>query len=373
MNRFSNRTGLLLAALICPMISMGPSIASAQDRTLTIASFGGAYARSQIMSYVDPFRQETGRWIEMVDYDGGLEELEEQTLALNVKWDIVDIMAADAIRGCQDGLLERLDGVALAPSPSGVPATEDFLSGLLLPCAIGQNIWATVIAYDKSAYKGTTAPANLKDFFDLERFPGSRGLQKSPRVNLEWALLADGVAPDEVYSVLETDEGLERALAMLERIRPSIVWWTTGTEPIRLLRGRRVAMSSVWNGRIFFHNQTRAEPYGTIWDGNVWEREYWAIPKGSPNAEVAKAFIGFATEAKRQAAQANQIAYSPARRSAISMVESDVLPFLPTAPENAQRGFPSNADWWARNGDRLETAFLDWADGKKKSYNSTGN
>ena len=138
MKRFSNRAGLLLAAIICPAITLGSSVASSQDRSLTIASFGGAYARSQIMSFVDPFRQETGKWIEVVDYQGGLDELEEQTLALNVKWDIVDIMAADAIRGCQDGLLERLDGVALAPSPSGVPASEDFLSGLFDLCTEGR-------------------------------------------------------------------------------------------------------------------------------------------------------------------------------------------------------------------------------------------
>lgn len=373
MNTLSRRAGLLFATTVFAAAVFGPSAGEAVDRSLTIASFGGAYTRSQIVSYVDPFREETGEWVEVVDYNGGLEELQDQTRSLNVKWDVVDMMAADAIRACEDGLLERLEGLPLAPSASGAPATEDFLEGLLLPCAIGQNIWATVIAYDASAYQGLSAPESLADFFDLERFPGSRGLQKSPRVNLEWALLADGVAPAEIYSVLETDEGVERALAVLERIRPAIVWWTGGTEPLRLLDKRRVAMSSAWSGRVFFRDRTDEGSIGTIWDGNVWEREYWAIPKGAPNAEAARTFIGFASDPKRQAAQANEIAYSPARLSAMAMVESDVLPFLPTAPENSSRGLASDADWWARNGERLEAAFDDWVEGRKRSYNTTGH
>lgn len=358
------RTGLFSAIAFSVFIFLAPFEGNAQDRTLTVASFGGAYTRSQIIAYVDPFRDESKRWIEVVDYNGGLDEVRDQVFSLNVKWDVVSMTAADAIRACNEGLLERLDGLPLGPSQSGIPAAEDFLQGALLPCAVGQNVWATVIAYHASAYEGFTDPSKLSDFFDLQRFPGSRGLQKTARVNLEWALLADGVAAGSIYSLLETDEGLERAFAMLERIRPAIVWWTFGEEPLNLLQRRRVAMSSAWNGRVFFRNRVRNGSFGTIWDGNIREREYWVIPKGSPNSEAGRAFITFSSDPARQAAQSNQIAYSPARRSAAELVATDVRPFLPTSPENASRGIASNADWWARNGERLEEAFLEWVDGK---------
>ncbi len=366
MGLLSRRFGLLVASIAFSMVSFGQSEGRAKDGSLTMASHGGAYTRSQIISYVDPFREGTGQWVEVVDYEGGLEDLRDQTLSLNVKWDVVDMSAVDAIRACEEGLLEKLEGLPLAPSLSNVPATEDFLEGSLLPCAIGQNIWATVIAYDTAAYKGSAVPETLEDFFDLERFPGSRGLQKTPRVNLEWALLADGVAPGSIYPLLETDAGVERALAVLERIRPAIVWWTRGEQPLYLLQSRRVAMSSAWSGRVFFRNSASQGPFGTIWDGNVWEREYWAIPKGAPNAEKAKTFITFASDPKRQAVQANQIGYSPARRSAMTMVEQKIHPFLPTAPENVKRGIASDAEWWARNSDRLEAAFFNWLEGKKE-------
>ena len=145
------------------ILSGAPAVA---QESLTIVSWGGAYTRSQIIAYVAPFREESEQWVEVVDYDGGLDEVREQVLSLNVKWDVVDMPAAEAIRACDEGLLERLDGLPLPPSPQGASAADDFLQGSLLPCAIGQNIWATVIAYDTTAYQGLTAPSSVSDFFD---------------------------------------------------------------------------------------------------------------------------------------------------------------------------------------------------------------
>ncbi len=43
--------------------------------------------------------------------------------------------------------------------------------------------------------------------------------RRRPRINnLEWALLADGVAPADVCNTLSTDEGVARALAKLDTV-----------------------------------------------------------------------------------------------------------------------------------------------------------
>ena len=42
----------------------------------------------------------------------------------------------------------------------------------------------------------------MADFWDLKKYPGRRGLRKTPRVNMEWALMADGVANDKIYKNL---------------------------------------------------------------------------------------------------------------------------------------------------------------------------
>ena len=350
-------TALALGALI---LFASPSTA---ERTLTVASFGGAYASSQENAFIEPFRKATKRDVEVVAYSGGLTDLREQVGSGAIEWDLVDMPAVDVIRGCEEGLLEPLDGLPLSRSPEGIFAEDDFYQGSMLPCGIGQNIWATVIAYDGKRYPEDKAPETLADFFDLERYPGPRGLRKTARVNLQWALLADGVSPASIYDLLETDEGLARAFAALERIRPAIVWWTEGEEPLDLLLGGDVAMTSAWSGRVYFRNRDSGGPIGTIWDHNIWEREFWVIPKGAPNAAAAKELISFASEPARQAAHSAEIAYSPARRSAVRMLASDLQPYLPTEPTNARQGLTGNAPWWARNRERLEAAFLKWADG----------
>ncbi len=70
-----------------------------------------------------------------------------------------------------------------------------------------------------------------------------------PQGNLEWALIADGVAPQEVYEMLETAEGRARAFAKLDTIKSDVIWWTTGAQPPQMLADKEVVMASAFNGR----------------------------------------------------------------------------------------------------------------------------
>ena len=65
--------------------------------------------------------------------------------------------------------------------------------GALHRCAVGSLAWAMAIAYSDSTGEiraDDVKPTTLEDFFDIERFPGRRGLRRTPMANLEWALLA---------------------------------------------------------------------------------------------------------------------------------------------------------------------------------------
>ena len=61
---------------------------------------------------------------------------------------------------------------------------------------VANIVWSTIFAYDKSAMPN--GPKTIADFFDTSKFPGKRGLRKSPKATLEMALAADGVAPEDV-------------------------------------------------------------------------------------------------------------------------------------------------------------------------------
>ncbi len=332
---------------------------STAAQQLDMVSWGGAYTRSQILAFARPYEAETGVRINMEDYNGGLAELRNQVRSLNFRWDVIDLELSDAIRGCAEGLLEPIPVEALAPPPGGGAVTEDFLPGSLTDCAVGTVIWSTVIAYDRDALSGA-APERLEDFFDIERFPGARGLRRTPRANMEWALIADGVAQQRVYDVLETSEGVERALRVLDRIKPGLVWWEAGIEAPRLLETGRVVMTSSYNGRIHDAVVARNQPLEIIWDHQVWNIDLLGIPRGNPRREQAMEFIHFATAPEQLAEQARHIPYGPVRRSSLAQLDPRLGSSLPTAPDNFATALKVNSRWWAEHHERINKRFEEW-------------
>lgn len=355
--RFSD----VIAALAVAALSLTSVSASAQTaaKELVIVSWGDSYTRSQMLAFVNPYRQKIGEWVEMETYGGGLDEIRTQVRSANVIWDVVDFEQSDLLRGCKEGLLTKIDPSFLPPGADGTPASEDFIAGALTECGIGQSVWATVVAYD-SERVGGTPPTKLADFFDVRTFPGKRGMRRDPRVAMEWALLADGVAPTDVYATLDSEDGKARAFRMLDKIRSNIVWWQDGAEPIQLLESDEVVMTAVWNGRTYGPIVDDSKPIGLVWDGQIWDLDSWGIPMGSYNLEKAKDFIRFATMTKQLADQTKYISYGPARKSSMALVPEEVKAHLPTAAENMESALQINAAWWADNHDAMSAAFEAW-------------
>ena len=132
-----------------------------------------------MLAYVKPFRSQSREWVAMETYNGGLDEIREQVESENVVWDVVDFELSDLIRGCTEGLLEKIDHGTLMGGVKGEPASEDFIPGALTECGVGQMVWATVVGYDASRFDGDP-PAGLADFFDVKKFPGKRGPETRP-------------------------------------------------------------------------------------------------------------------------------------------------------------------------------------------------
>ena len=132
------RTGTYCFALGLAVALAQPGGAAAQDgpqKALTVVSWGGSYTRSQMLAYVKPYRQESGEWVAMETYSGGLKEIREQVETENVVWDVVDFELSDLLRGCREGLLEKIDPGFLAPGADGASPAEDFIPGALSTAA----------------------------------------------------------------------------------------------------------------------------------------------------------------------------------------------------------------------------------------------
>ena len=343
-------------ALIC-----GISNASYAHENLTFVSWPGPYMKSQMLGYVYPYERETGQHVDVGDYAGGIEEIRNQVESANVRWDVVDLTQADLLRACKEGLLEKLDLTLLPNGADGSSYKDDFIEGALNPCGVGSVVWATVFAYDNRAF-ADKKPATIADFFDTENFPGRRAVRKEPSVIMEWALLADGVPADQVYSTLESEEGLGRAFKKLDQIKPGIVWWKHGREPIRLLNSQEIVMSSIWAATGAEGTKEKASHYSIGWDGRVIEMDLFAIVKGSRNRDAAVEFIKYASSTKALVEQSKQLAYGPARRSALPLIPEQILNSLPNGPQHDDKAsIRSDAQWWAKNFAAINERFQAWA------------
>ena len=352
-------------AVLAALVAAGCSSGEPDAGSLTVVSWGGAFARAVTRAYYEPFEAATGMRLAREDYNGGLAEIRTQVDTGNVHWDIVDLETFDAVRGCDEGLLELIPDGLLAPGADGSPPAEDFWPEANTDCGVGNVFYSTVVAYHPDRFSGET-PATLDDFFDLERFPGRRGMRRSPLVNLEFALMADGAAPEEVYALLDTEAGMDRAFGKLETIRDQVVWWEAGAQPPQMLADAEVVMSTAYNGRIFNAQVLEEQPFVIIWDGQVLDIGQTGIVAGTPNLEAALEFVRFSSTAEAMARLSGEIAYSPTRRSAIPLVSTHretgvpMLPHLPTSPQNLGRVLTSDTLWWSDHLDEVNERFSAW-------------
>ncbi|MFY0678995.1 MAG: ABC transporter substrate-binding protein [Thalassovita sp.] len=352
----------LKTALMASVLTSAAFAANAQE--VTVMSWGGAYTKSQVEAYHKPFTAESGIKVVSVDSDNPATPIKAQVEAGNVSIDVADVEFSDAVRLCDEGLLEEIDHSILPAAPDGTSAADDFIDGALQDCAVANIVWSTVFAYNTANV--SMAPVTIADFFDTAKIPGKRGLRKSAKATLEMALMADGVSADDVYDILDTDEGVDRAFAKLDAIKSDIVWWEAGAQPPQLLADGEVVMSTAYNGRIFNAAVAEGQPLEVVWDGQILDFDLFVVPKGAPNKEAAMQFIAYSTDTQRLADQASWISYGPARKSSGALVglysdgKTEMAPHMPTASANLDNALVNNFEFWVDKDSELNERFNAW-------------
>ncbi len=308
------KTSMNLMATSC--LTLTAAMANADGHMaseMTIVSWGGAYSASQQAAYHDPYAANTG--VTIINDESSAEavaKLRAMNEAGNVTWDVVDVVASDAIRLCDEGLALEIDAdTQLADGDDGSKASDDFGDLLVSDCFIPQIVYSTTVGY-RTDMVGANAPTEICALFDTEAYPGKRSLEKRPINNMEWALLCDGVAKDDVYDVLETEEGQAQAFAKLDTIKDDVIWWSAGADTPQLLADGEVVMGSTYNGRLFALIEEQKQPVAMLWDAQVFDLDGWIIPTGlSPEREArALDYVMFATDTQRLADQAKYISYT---------------------------------------------------------------
>lgn len=301
---------------------------------LVVASLGGSYQDAQRDAFFTPFAESSDAEVVEANQDGTIGELQSQVEAGNVQWDVVDLAPVDAQRAADEGLLEPLDRSVI--NDSG-----------LIEGAMTDHIVATIYSSNVFTWNtdALTEPlTGAVDFWDLERFPGRRALPGySPYGVLEQALVADGVAHEDLYPL-----DVERALTKLDEIKDDTEFFNTNEQGMQLVTSGQVAAASVPNGRVY-NGVAAGDPLDYTWADGALFIDYWVVPRGAPNADLAMEFIAFASQPEPQAELASLIPYGGSHSETNELIPEDRQQDLPTGADNLAAAIQPDLEWWAEN------------------------
>ncbi len=326
---------------------------AAAEPQLRLASFGGSFQETLDNKLVQPIAKKLGIRAVVETYGGEYDRLAATIKNGSNTYDLVHVETRFLIQGGRQGLLAPIDWQIVNRDAFVEGATNEFGVGLLS--------WSLVLSWNSNRLPpGTPPPASWKDFFDTSKYPGPRALRNTPEGNLEIALLADGVSPDELY---RNGLDVKRALAKLSTIKDMITWWGSGAELEQKLTSS-AALAAAWNGRVAHLKHATKAPVGWSYNGSVNQFDWWVIPANAPHKALAMKFLAATAEGTGQLDIAKAFGYGPVAKTALEAMDPALRAETPSAPENARLGVTFDGDWWATHTTEVTAEWNRWRLGK---------
>jgi putative spermidine/putrescine transport system substrate-binding protein len=327
--------------------------AVAQAGPITVVGWGGNWDKAYREGVWNKLTEQTGIEVVQEDWGGELAKIRAQVQSGSVTWDIVSPESPSVEIGCAEGLF-----VPLTPEITGDPSK--YLPGTLHECGVASDTWATVLTYNADLIDGA-GPTSWADYWNVEKFAGKRGMLAQAQYTIENAMMADGVAPGEVYAELRKPGGVDRAFAMLDKIKPHVVWWSSSTQAMQNLESGEVVMTDQYNARITNDIVNEGKNYRIVWEaGYFYGTDMWSVVKGAPNEAEALEALKWFSVPENQAGFSALYAYGTGRVEAADFVPAEWRDNLPTSPRHTQYSATYDTDFWVENKESLEERFKAW-------------
>jgi putative spermidine/putrescine transport system substrate-binding protein len=335
------RAGFLAAIIALSMMR------GAVAESVVFAGWGGSIQQAQREVYFDSFEKATG--IKVIDVAGvSLPKIKAMVETKNVEWDVVQALGMWSKPGQAAGYWEDLDYGTI--DKSGVP---EFL---VRPQALGNTMYGMVLAYNANGFPEGKAPKSWQDYWNLESFPGRRGMLDAPRYTLEVALLAAGSPKDELYPL-----DVDKAFASLDKIKSKVdVWWKQWPQAPQLLASQEIVMTLTSHTRIHDLQQKEKAPVAVSWSNSLLTVDNLSVIKGCKNRDAAMKLVNWMTRPDLQAEFARKTAIGPVSQIALASLDEQVKRSLPTYHYDKGDMVAVDNDWWAAHLEKMEERWNSW-------------
>ena len=343
-----SRRGFMKSTAAGAAVMGFPAIVRSQaDRKIVIRDPGGPFTPGFNAAYYEPFTKATG--ITAVGVQGPHEPtgmIKAMIESGSYTWDMALLSKSSHTNLVNIDYLEPIG--TPGPNVSQIPESMrgEFISG--------NDVYATIMV-NKNSANGGKVPSNWAEFWDTGAFPGVRSMHKHPFDIVEFALMADGVAPGDLYP-----PDVDRAFKKMDEIKNDVaIWWTGGAQTSQLIKSAEVDYIYTWNGRAQVAIDDGAD-YTINWNQGMWTYEGWCILKGGPNVDLCREFIEFAAAGENQAKYTPHVAYGPTNPNAFDYVDPERAKLLPTNPAYLKNMVETNTEWWGNNKDMMDERFNAW-------------
>jgi mannopine transport system substrate-binding protein len=339
------RRGALAAGAALGAAALPLQRGQAQGRlesTLVVRTTGGQFEQALKRFFFDPFTRATGTRVIPVAASYG--DMVTKTVAMhaanNVEWDIISPQFYELRR-----LSEYLTDLG---DCSSIPTVaSQGLPGICGRYGVQYLTGGVVLSWNPDAFPGRK-PQSWADFWNIRDFPGRRALPNygNPWNNsLIFALMADGVLPDKLFPL-----DLDRAFRKLDEIKPHIsIWWRTGAQSQQMMRSGEIQLTAMWSGTAYAAKRAGIKLDWT-YDQAAADFGSWAILRGAPHPNAARAFLDFyMSNPEAHAGFGREMGYATTNRAGLALLSEEEKHELVSSEAKLARMALIDGDWVEAN------------------------
>ncbi|MEM6914730.1 MAG: extracellular solute-binding protein [Pseudomonadota bacterium] len=334
----------MMALGISPaLFKMTPAFGAESE--LVIVNWGGDAVEAHEKAWAARYEQANPGSTAVIDGSGPSSgKIKAMVESGKVTWDLCDRNNIAAIDLGRQGLLEEVDY-----SRIDIDATPEAYRG---KWGLGSYYYSFALTWDTSAFEQT--PTTWADLWNTKDFPGTRTMRKNFEGQLESALLADGVAPEDVYPV-----DIDRAIEKIKEIKEDTIYWGSGSESQQIMRDGDAVIGNLWHTRSSIVNRETDGRVDYTFNQAILLTGAWIQPKGALSGPAAWDFAAAAQDPQSQVEVFLALGMGPINPKAAELVPEDMRHRDAGNPANIAIQIPASAEWYASDYSNILNRYLD--------------